>query len=55
MILYRLIIYIIIFFLPLIILVRLIKNKEHPKRFLEKLGVFNEEKKNRKTNLVSWI
>ena len=45
MILYRLIIYIIIFFLPLIILVRLIKNKEHPKRFLEKLGVFNEEKK----------
>ena len=45
MILYRLIIYIIIFFLPLIILVRLIKNKAHPKRFLEKLGVFNEEKK----------
>ncbi len=45
MIFYRLIIYIIIFFLPLIILVRLIKNKEHPKRFLEKLGIFNEEKK----------
>ena len=44
MIIYRLIISIILFFLPLIIVFRLIKKKEHPQRFLEKLGFFNEKK-----------
>ena len=45
MIIYRLIIYIILFFLPVIILFRLIKNKEHPKRFIEKLGIFSQKKR----------
>ena len=52
MIIYRLIIYIILFFLPVIILFRLIKNKEHPKRFIEKLGIFSQKKRQGK---LIWI
>ena len=37
---YRLLINLILIFSPLIILIRLIKGKEHPKRFIEKFCFF---------------
>ncbi len=47
---YQIFILIIIFFSPLIILIRLLKNKEHKKRFIEKFCYFT--KKRNKGNLV---
>ena len=47
---YKILINIIFFFSPLILIVRLIKKKEDPKRFKEKLGFFL--KKRKKGNLI---
>ena len=41
---YRLLINIVLIFSPLIILIRLIKKKEHPTRFKEKLTIFSKKK-----------
>ena len=49
-ILYNLIILIIIILSPIIILIRVLKKKEDPKRFLEKIGKFNNKNKN--NNLI---
>ena len=50
--LYQILILIIILLSPIIIFIRLIKNKEHKKRFIEKFCFF--QKKRRKGNLI-WI
>jgi len=42
---YRIVINIILLISPLIIIYRIIKKKEDPKRFLEKIGKFNYKKK----------
>ncbi len=42
---YRIILNIIIIFSPIIILIRLLKKKEHPLRFLEKFTFFSKERK----------
>ena len=42
---YRIILNIIIIFSPIIILIRLLKKKEHPFRFLEKFTLFSKERK----------
>tara|TARA_Y100000768_G_scaffold299677_1_gene233426 strand:- start:394 stop:1626 length:1233 start_codon:yes stop_codon:yes gene_type:complete len=42
---YKILINIIFFFSPLIIIIRLIKNKEDPSRFKEKFGFFSKNKK----------
>ena len=47
---YRLLINLILIFTPLIILIRLIKKKEHLKRFKEKFTFFSKERK--KGNLI---
>ena len=47
---YRIAINIILLISPLIIIYRIIKKKEDPKRFFEKIGRFNYEKKNK--NLI---
>ena len=47
---YKILINIIFFCSPLILIVRLIRKKEDPKRFKEKLGLF--EKKRKKGNLI---
>jgi len=47
---YRLAINIVLLISPLIIIYRIIKKKEDPKRFLEKIGRFNYKKKNK--NLI---
>ena len=49
---YQILILIIIFLAPIIIVIRLIKNKEHKKRFVEKFCFI--KKKRRKGNLI-WI
>ena len=49
---YQIFILIIIFLSPCIILIRLLKNKEHKKRFIEKFCLFT--KKRNKGNLI-WI
>ena len=41
---YRIFINLILILSPLIVLVRLLKKKEDPKRFKEKLGFFNKKK-----------
>ena len=41
---YRLLINIVTLFSPIIILIRLIKKKEHPIRFKEKLGFYTKKK-----------
>ena len=46
---YRFILNIIIILSPFIILIRLLKKKEHPKRFWEKFCFFSEKKKKGKT------
>ena len=43
---YRLLINLILIFSPLIILIRLIKGKEHPKRFIEKFCFFSKKRVN---------
>ena len=43
--LYRVLINIILFVSPLIIIYRILINKEHPKRFCEKIGVFSKKRK----------
>ena len=48
--LYRLSIYLLIIFLPIIITYRIFKGKEDPKRFIEKFGFFT--KKRKKGNLI---
>ena len=47
---YRLTINFIFLISPIIIIYRIIKNKEDPERFLEKIGKFN--KKNTNNNLI---
>ena len=49
---YRIVLNIIIIFSPIIILVRLLKKKEHPIRFLEKFTIFS--KKRMKGKLI-WL
>ena len=51
--LYQIIVSIIILITPLILIYRLIKNKEDKKRFIEKFS-FPTKKRGRQTNLVSW-
>ena len=46
LLLYRILINLILLVSPLIIVFRILKKKEHPTRFLEKLGIFNKKKKN---------
>ncbi len=41
---YRILSNLIFLFSPIIILIRLLKKKEHPKRFREKLGIFSKKK-----------
>ena len=41
---YRILTNLILIFSPIIILIRLLKNKEHPKRFKEKLGFYTKKK-----------
>ena len=48
--LYRLSIYLLVIFLPIIITYRIFKGKEDPKRFIEKFGFFT--KKRKKGNLI---
>ena len=43
---YRFIINIIIFFLPIIVLFRIIKKKEDTKSFIQKIGIYSKKKKN---------
>ena len=50
--LYRTIINLTFFFLPIIIIYRILINKEHPSRFLEKIGNF---KKNTKKGKLIWF
>ena len=45
LLLYRILINLILLVSPLIIVFRILKNKEHPTRFLEKLGIVNKKKK----------
>ena len=45
LLLYRILINLILLVSPLIIVFRILKNKEHPTRFLEKLGFSNNKKK----------
>ena len=47
---YKFLINIVFFFSPLILIIRLIKKKEDPKRFKEKIGFFS--KKRKKGNLI---
>ena len=49
---YRILINLIFIFSPIIILVRLVKKKEHPIRFKEKLGIYTKKKLNGK---LIWI
>ena len=42
---YRFLINLVLLFSPLIILIRFLKNKEDPKRFLEKFTFFSKRKK----------
>ena len=49
---YRVLVNIIFLFSPIIVLIRLLKKKEHPKRFKEKLGIF---KKKRKVGKLIWF
>ena len=42
---YKFLINIIFFFSPLILVIRLIKEKEDPKRFKEKIGFFSKKRK----------
>ena len=41
--LYRILINSILLISPLIIIYRILNNKEHPKRFLEKIGIFSDK------------
>ena len=41
---YRILLNLTLIFSPLIILVRLLRNKEHPTRFREKLGFYTKKK-----------
>ena len=50
--LYRIVVNFIFLISPIIIIYRIIKNKEDPKRFLEKIGKFN---KNNKSNNLIWL
>jgi len=43
---YKILINIVFFFSPLILIIRLIKEKEDPRRFKEKLGFFLKKRKN---------
>ena len=45
LLLYRILINLTLLVSPLIIVFRILKKKEHPTRFLEKLGIFNKKKK----------
>ena len=51
-IIYNFLVYIIIILSPLIVIYRIVKKKENPKRFLEK---FSLNKKNRKTGKLIWF
>tara|TARA_B100001741_G_scaffold244751_1_gene205976 strand:- start:215 stop:367 length:153 start_codon:yes stop_codon:yes gene_type:complete len=42
--LYRIIINVVLILSPIIILLRILKNKEHKKRFIEKLCFFSKKK-----------
>ena len=48
LLLYRILINLTLLVSPLIIVFRILKKKEHPTRFLEKLGIVNKKKKNGK-------
>ena len=50
-IIYNFLVYIVIFLSPLIIIYRIFKKKENPKRFLEKFSI-NKKKKKEKVNLI---
>lgn len=50
LLIYRILINLVLLFLPIIILVRILKKKEHPVRVLEKVGFFS--KKRKKGNLI---
>ena len=51
---YRIIINLITLISPIIIILRLLKKKEDPKRFKEKFCLFSKKKNKRKIDLVSW-
>ena len=51
-IIYNFLVYIIIILSPLIIIYRIVKKKENPRRFLEKFSI---NKKNRKTGKLIWF
>ena len=51
---YRIIINFIIILSPLIILIRLLKKKEHPIRFKEKFCFFSKKRGQGKAYMVSW-
>ncbi len=46
---YRFVTYLVLVLSPIIVLFRIFKNKEHPKRFLEKFSLNKIEKKTGKT------
>ena len=50
LLIYRILINLILLFSPIIILIRILKKKEHPVRFLEKVGFFS--KKRKRGNLI---
>ena len=52
--LYKIFINIVLFFSPIIILIRLLKKKEDSIRYKEKFCFFSQKKKERKTYLVPW-
>ena len=54
LLIYRILINLILLVSPLIIVFRILKNKEHPTRFLEKLGIVNKKKKTGKLIWFHW-
>ena len=53
--LYNIIGFVIIVFSPIIFLVRILKKKEDPKRFKEKLCIFSKKKSKRKSYMDTWL
>ena len=51
---YKFLINIVFFFSPLILIIRLIKEKEDPKRFKEKIDFFFKKRKKGNLDMVSW-
>ena len=51
---YRILTNLILLISPIIILIRLVKKKEDPKRFKEKFVLCSKKKNCWKTNMVSW-